>query len=109
MITNEQVAWLAGFIEGEGCLTVQKNGSCRVTVGLHGRDIEILQDIKSLFGGTVAGPYTRKDNDGTVAYWQVCRRRDVFRIIKLIYPWLYSRRQTQADKVLDHLATYNII
>lgn len=51
--SNETCDWLAGLIDGNGCILLNKQGyaSLEITVGL--KDVKILMFIKSILGGSV--------------------------------------------------------
>lgn len=73
-------SWIAGFIDGEGCLWIISNGSgsmvCGLTVELRGDDVAILRRIQAELGaGRV---YVRKSPSRTfeAAYWIVARKAD---------------------------------
>jgi len=94
--TELDVAWLAGFFEGEG------------TVNRH--DLRIpqvqrwpLDRVRELFGGCVGGPYNWTPTDGgprrDFYLWRVTGHL-ALEILNEIYPWLSPKRQAQAQPFL---------
>lgn len=55
----QQIAYIGGFFDGEGCVQVGKNGSIQLRIINTNR--VILDYIRSIFGGSVA-PRTQKVN-----------------------------------------------
>lgn len=100
-----EIAWLAGFFEGEGSVGIyeRKSGAgCFVCLKISQQNSESLvkcYDITKM--GNVQGPY--KTKTGSIMFWSVSKMGDVYKIIKLIYPWLSERRQTQCDVVLEYI------
>jgi len=45
--------WLAGLIDGDGSLLVNKNGYATIEITLHERDVQTLYKIKDLLQGKV--------------------------------------------------------
>ena len=52
MTSDISLAYLAGFFDGEGCVTVGNNGS--LVLGIVNTHLPILNMFKSVFGGSVA-------------------------------------------------------
>ena len=115
--TKEQIAWAAGLIEGDGSLAFRKrkrtgrtppwDWAQSVRVAMTDRDV--LEKICDVFQcGKVYGPYDwekymkhRDDCQRQPQYvWTVSSKKDVFRVVELIRPWLCQRRGRKADEVL---------
>ena len=94
------VAWFAGFFEGEGTITVptETSGSksCQCAIMLHAKDIELLHRVTKNMGGKVYGPYVRK-NGSDYCQWRVNKIKDIYRILRAIYPFMGVRRRNQFD------------
>jgi hypothetical protein len=103
----EDIAWIAGIVEGEGCLFMRvrpQNGSileCRVKVSMTDKDI-----IERLFalipGSTMNGPHFDRNSKQTKPYWTwyVGKRFLVLRVIKLLLPWFGTRRSIKAAQII---------
>ena len=91
------IGWLAGLLEGEGSFFLSKAGACILSIGMHPRDIELLERIITIFKvGHINGPYS----NGKVVFWKCTKKQDIKQILEMIYPLLGSRRKMQADKLL---------
>ena len=51
MVTEEEIAYYAGFFDGEGCVT--SNGQGYLNVVISGNNLEVLQEMKERFGGNI--------------------------------------------------------
>ena len=100
-------AWLAGLFEGEGCFTIEKNGSVRAMIAMSDRDI--IERVHALWPTTVL----RVDHPKTKPwltqkpkprYWWRIAGPQVREFIELIEPWLGERRRARAQELLSHLA-----
>lgn len=100
------IGYLAGLIDGEGCITIQKNAmrtkgnysySLRIAIGM--QDVKTIKYIHELFGGNF---YCDKNRGcGETNRWY-CSGDDVGEILKLIVPYLHEKK-TQAELALDYL------
>jgi hypothetical protein len=91
-----QIAWAAGFFEGEGTIT-RCGDSLHVRVS--GTDLEPLEFFQhALQLGGLYGPYTNTARDGYYRkpFWVWCARNDEAKqALRLLLPWLSERRRNQ--------------
>lgn len=115
--TRENIAWLAGLVEGEGSIVrYWGGGTGPANRGLRGgriswnlsiqmTDLDVVERAHEIAGcGTVGGPYQNK-GDGKKKYketwiWHVTRRAEVYAILVAIWPWFCKRRQEKATEAL---------
>jgi hypothetical protein len=94
------IAWAAGIYEGEGCITDRGTG-----IQVSQRDRWLLDRLRSLFGGTVGGPYSQTDpttsNRKPIHRWILHGVRAQAFIVE-IWPYLSPRRQKQLAELRDH-------
>ena len=91
----EEIAYIAGIFDGEGCVYVRTN--CRsIDAQIDMTDLDILERVKIIFGGTIYGPYNRPDRK-PIYIWRAGRREQVWKFLDTIYPLLGYRRQTKID------------
>ena len=89
--TELEVAWAAGFYEGEGsCGCSPKAKSLHVSLPQH--NVEPLIKLKQLFGGGIHTPVS-----GRPSIWQIYGPR-AYRFLEAIYPYLSEKRQAQVDR-----------
>lgn len=87
------VAWAAGYIDGEGCISVSKNGPkqkhmLRLTV-LSTNPLP-LPKLRYLFGGTISGPRVR--NGHRPAWTWSAGSRDTLLALERLLPYLTVKR-----------------
>lgn len=99
--TPENLAWLAGLIEGEGCINfsdakgVQFN---RVSVDMTDKDvIERILDIAGC--GTMVGPYAYKLSTKEIWRWHVQNAPAVKALLTVLYPRLGLRRRAKIEEL----------
>lgn len=106
-MTAEQLGWVAGFLEGEGCFRVSGQARCkrlqmRITATQAG-DAESLERLcEYTNAGRITGPYEdSRPNTRTQPYyvWTCTRKDDVARIMEAVFPLMSSRRQDKIQKV----------
>lgn len=108
MMTNTEIAWLAGIIEGEGCFVLRNNGT-RITLVM--TDEDIIKKIHQITGlGTVHFYEKSQYKNGQahhkdIWHWSVTFRDDVKLILESIYPYLGKRRRAKADELLAVIST----
>lgn len=100
-IERGRLAWIAGVVEGEGCIHVKnatRYGSPTLRVVM--TDEDVIRRLHSWAGvGTVEGPRTLPS--GKRAWtWDVRRLEDVRAILEALLPWLGDRRKLTASLAL---------
>lgn len=96
---REEVAWAAGFYEGEGTIYLSRTSPRMYVTQVN---VEPLSRFREVLGvGTVRGPYQQKNPGSQPIYkYTVNGLEKVQAIIAMIWPWLSDRRRAQATKVL---------
>lgn len=94
---DPEVAWAAGFFEGEGSIT-QSNG--RLVTRIRNTDEEPIYRFASIVKfGEVYGPYTQADGlrRPRKPFWDwVASEYEALEVLELLWPWLSGRRHGQA-------------
>jgi hypothetical protein len=91
-----EIAWVAGFYEGEGSCAFAPTGSLRASFPQ--KNLEPLLLIRDYFGGGITGPNARG-----VHVLQLYGRRAAD-LLRVIYPYLSSRRKDQVIKAVSRVA-----
>lgn len=96
--SHEMLAWAAGFFEGEGCVTANRNGH-KLTLSLVNTDLEMLERFRDVVGiGAIRA--ARKGVVGKEQYvWQVYGDKAVL-AFNALSPWLGSRRRARFAELL---------
>lgn len=98
--TTEEVAWAAGFLEGEG--SFQRRAGMSLRVQATQATTEPLLRLQKLFGGRIRKEARRHPS--------VLSKKTIFRwtaygilaeqVMQSVHPWLSARRKEQIDKCL---------
>lgn len=109
VITPEQVAWVAGIIEGEGSFIVERrrNGQYATRVYASGRitvnmtDLDVIQRLQVLMGGTINHEPQKAENRKDQWRWTFRGYDALILAAQLIRPWMCERRTTQMDRMFS--------
>jgi hypothetical protein len=100
VLSDRDLGWLAGFIEGEGSFAWNKNprrgGGCLVVTADQKQRLP-LDKIVLLLGGTI---YLRTDKDRNIFVWQI-RGEHAARVMMTLYGLMSPRRRMQIAKALS--------
>lgn len=100
-----ELAWAAGFFEGEGCVTYGGTSTgyayAKATIGTTDPDV-LLKFQRAVGMGKIYGPYEQKNKRHKVFWvWNLHGRDKVLQLQELLWPWLGQRRQEQFRTVLS--------
>lgn len=106
---SEDLAWAAGFIDGEGsfafCPRANRPGGGYVHLSAGQVDRAVLDKLHSILGvGKVYGPYQpRKQNHSPYHYWRVYNTDAVAAALLMLRPWLSAVKIAQAERAFERL------
>lgn len=100
MPNREEVIYMAGFMDGEGCITTSHT-NFRITVA--NTDRKILDWCKEKFGGNINNLCLPINPKHSPAWkWIICKSSDVLDFLKIVYPYMIVKKE-QAKIVIDYL------
>lgn len=111
LMDSDDLAWIAGFLEGEGFFSRQtdRKGRIRVLIGAISIDKDVLDHLaRTVPHSRVNGPYTpAKGSRGKKLTWRwvVCLRQPTVELATRLRPLMCNRRQGQIDALLAHAAS----
>lgn len=91
----EQIAWAAGFLEGEGTFSAMSGNDHRARISAGQKEREPLECLLAWFGGRI---YAQR---GRAYHTWMLRGHQAHELMQLLRPQLSSRRQAQIDKALE--------
>ena len=111
---RENLAWLAGLLEGEGCflLTFKKNkngtGYPCFCVSMNMNDEDVVMRAANIVGfGNYSGPWLQYNPKHKPFYrWSVVKRDYVYALLVAIYPFMGSRRKAKIETILRTYREY---
>lgn len=114
MLSVRDIAWLAGIVEGEGCIAISHTNrrttsanSIRIHVGMTDKDV--VERVAAIFGTRMIGPHYSKDRDGhkrKPQYRAVVTQGLAASWMMTIYPLLGERRRQAAGEALAFWRQY---
>lgn len=100
--SRENLAWLAGLLEGDGCFTTGSNPGClRVEAAMS--DLDVLEKAQSIAGmGNISGPYNKSGVGSKPMYrWHVTDTKNAYALMAGVYTWLGSRRRSRITELFS--------
>jgi hypothetical protein len=114
MRTREELAWAAGFYDGEGCahLAKQSKGSRMPQLCVVQTRDELLHRLSRIFGFGSVTKHSRSTTYSTAPgvqlyRWQIYGFQKVQATIAMMWPWLSEYRRSQAEGVLRGYQEYH--
>ena len=101
MEANESLAYIAGFLDGEGCLMISRSGAkSSIVVQITNSDEDVIHYINTLLPGRVYGQkrYGRKE-----IHRLVWTGENAVNVIELLLPYLFVKKRL-AEIMLDYYA-----
>lgn len=106
--TSEELAYLAGIIDGEGCITFHRRGGtnahiCATQLQVGNTDLRLLQWIQVRFGGSVKIERRMNTSHQTVWRW-IAHVDNLEEMLAAVLPYLVIKRD-QAELLLAYRKT----
>jgi hypothetical protein len=96
----EQIAWTAGFLEGEGTFSAMNGNDHRARVSAGQKEKEPLENLLRWFGGRI---YSQR---GRQYHMWMLRGVEAHKLMRLLLPQMSGRRQAQIEVALA--ASYSV-
>jgi len=99
---QEELAWAAGIIDGEGCILAEGMGAHqrpRITLTVSNQDAAMVQRLHALFGGWLGA----RDRRGHCVRWGTSGPR-AGRALQMVLPYLVTKAW-EAVLAIDYAAT----
>lgn len=99
-MTNTQIAWLAGLLEGEGCFQFTKNNSPKFTIRM--TDEDVIRRVGRMLSVTVLLEQKYKSHLGIKPTWCVhVYGEPALKIMRLVLPYTGERRSEKIQSVIN--------
>lgn len=114
-LSETDKAWMAGFVDGEGCITISKQvrknrptPAYRVFITISNTDYAVLEFFKLHYGGSIYNVHERRKDKRNIkwsdTYDWYCPISSSKRFLRDILPYLRLKRK-QAELCLEFLET----
>ncbi len=112
--TRENIAWLAGLMEGEACFVLcfkQNQNGTRYpwfSVSVNMTDGDVVDKAARITGmGNYSGPWPQKNPKHKPFYrWNVTKREYVYALLVALYPFMGLRRKAKIESILEAFVQY---
>lgn len=111
-MSDFELGWVVGIIEGEGCLTTvtqwyrykgtSKGPYCHPVIKVKMTDEDTIRQLHSIVGGVVNGPYQPSGNRKLVWVWSLNKAEDIVNLCDKITPFLSQRRKDQVKTMMSY-------
>lgn len=104
-MTEVEIAWLAGLIEGEGSLALHRGASATLAVLM--TDEDVIRKLHAVSGcGRVTGPYQHSNPNARPTWlWAVRRVSDLRPLLTALAPHMGIRRSVRFAQAARHIAS----
>ena len=97
--SRENLAWLAGLLEGEGSFQFRNGRSLRIQVAMTDEDV-VRRAHQVTGGGNVSGPYVRGEYKPQWLF-TVTRSLDAYALMVALLPWMGARRRRDMTRLIS--------
>ena len=101
------IVWAAGLFEGEGCihtLQMTKAKNTYITLRQTMTDKDVMEKFVNIVGyGNLLGPSWKKNSTKPIWDWNVTKKSEVLRILKMFLPHFGIRRAAKAIEAITFL------
>lgn len=106
---REQLAWAAGFFDGEGHIGVvtPKSGNAHIHIQVVQTEEGPLQRLQTVLNvGRIYGPYNHGGNRRPYKQLHIDRFESVQHTVCALWPWLSAPKKRQIVAAFDKFALY---
>jgi hypothetical protein len=94
-----ELAWAAGFFDGEGCTSKRSSPQTGICIFIWQNDREVLDRFRNAVGvGKVYGPYSFPSQHGRVNHQYAIANGNSITVLDQLFPFLSSIKREQAIK-----------
>jgi hypothetical protein len=99
-ISEAEVAWVAGILEGEGCWTQRSGGYTTWWIAVRMTDLDIIERLQKATGiGSIAPAAPAKTHYKMAWSWQVAARPQREWLTAQVWPWMGVRRRARIEEL----------
>lgn len=99
-VSTHELYWAAGFLEGEGCFTMQGRAKTTPLVTASQVELEPLDRLVDLFGGRIYEQENNKVKGNLFNHWYLGSSVSV-QVMMTLYTLMSEKRKKQIEEVLE--------
>jgi hypothetical protein len=104
MPSETERAWVAGIIDGDGCVTLASQGSRRSHrkpyVVVDSTDFEILAELQRLYGGSLVAKRTAQDHHRQAWSWRTNGTDRILGLLQDVLPFMRCAAKVERARML---------
>lgn len=112
-MTEAELHWVAGLLEGEGCFSVKVDSYVRLEIRCNMTDEDVIYRLRETVGvGNVRGPIEKRTRNGVAKpqwLWTLGRRDGAEELMSLLLPLMGARRSAKIRFALEQGRKYPAI
>ena len=103
-MTDIELGWLAGFIDGEGTITLRRVNNWRYPfMSASSTDLDMLREVQRLAGGVIYERSQRNFKHKRSWCWKISSGRKALDVIRIIQPHLHCpQKQRRAAYLITN-------
>lgn len=98
-----EAAWLAGYIDGDGCITLTKRSGRQFRdpwIVIDSCDLEMLEYVQSIAGGAIVPKAKSKEHHNQAFSWRLKGALKINSVLSQVYPYLRCPVKRDRAKML---------
>jgi len=104
-MTPTEAAWFAGYVDGDGCITIERRvvlGKRRPLLIVDSADVELIEELVRLVGGYVTKKTRYKAEHRQAFSWRLTGANQVISVLKEIRPFMRCKfKCARADMLIE--------
>lgn len=103
MLKDTDAAWLAGYIDGDGCICLMKKSKRKARspeLVIDSCDIELLDRVKSLIGGRISAKKSYNPRGRAGFHWRLNGSVQVVEVLRQLLPYMGCKDKIDRARIL---------
>lgn len=101
-----ETAWLAGYIDGDGSISISRKTGRRfgsLIIAIDSTDLEILEYVQDLVGGNIVRKKKYADHHRQAYTWRLLGANNIIDLCTQVAPYLKcNAKKARAELIRDH-------
>jgi hypothetical protein len=102
MPSDVERAWVAGLLDGDGCITMNPNGRLgrKPCIAVDNTDVELLEELVRLYGGRLVAKKRTKEHHRQAWSWRVYGSDRIIEILSDVLPFMRCKMKVERGRML---------
>src|SRR5713101_5647962 len=103
--TREEIAWIAGLLEGEGCFSINNKYDIQPQIHIRMTDLDVIERARSILGGNCVIREEKRNNKNSklknIFNYSISSSKLALEWMHILYPWMGRRRQSKIRQIIE--------